>query len=169
MHSSSTIDFGEINSKQLRDVLGRFATGVTVVTSIGDEGSPVGLVVNSFSSVSLEPPLILWSIGLNSPSHRAFCTHPGFAVNVMGVDAKDETLRFCTPSDNKFDGVEWWAGKHGVPVLSNALATLECATEQRIVSGDHEIFIGRVLRVDVREGSPLLFHRGQFTEIGQVL
>ncbi|WP_424934254.1 flavin reductase family protein [Amaricoccus macauensis] len=162
-------DFTQIDPRTLRDVFGCFATGVTVVTSCGTNGAPVGLVVNSFSSVSLDPPLILWSIDLKSPSHDAFCAHPGFAVNIMGADAKEETLRFCKPSEDKFAGVDWYPGHHDVPVLSNAVATLECRTEQRIHSGDHEIFIGRVLRVDQRDGAPLIFHRGRFAEIGQAL
>ncbi|CUH68045.1 FMN reductase (NADH) NtaB [Thalassovita gelatinovora] len=169
MHATITTEPDLIDARKLRDVFGSFATGVTVVTSIGENGAPVGLVVNSFSSVSLDPPQILWSIGLSSPSHKAFCTHPGFAVNVMGADHKDETMRFCTPSEDKFKDVDWWAGNHGVPVLSNAVATLECETEKRIVSGDHEIFIGRVLRVDSRDAAPLIFHRGQFAQLGQSL
>lgn len=155
-----------LDGRLLRDVFGCFATGVTVVTSLGDEGRPVGLVVNSFSSVSLDPPQILWSIGLNSPSREAFCKHEGFAVNIMGAASKDETMRFCTPSDDKFADVDWWAGHFGVPVLRSALATLECRTEQRIISGDHEIFIGRVLRVDHQDVEPLLFHRGKFAQLG---
>lgn len=162
-------DFTPLDARTLRDVFGCFATGVTVVTSRATNGAPVGLVVNSFSSVSLDPPLILWSIDLKSPSHAAFCAHPGFAVNIMGADAKDETMRFCKPLEDKFAGVDWYPGRHNVPVLENAVATLECQTEQRIHSGDHEIFIGRVLRVDQRDGAPLIFHRGQFAQIGQAL
>lgn len=139
---------------------------MTVVTSVGENGKPVGLVVNSFSSVSLDPPQILWSIGLKSPSRRAFCEHAGFAVNIMGADSKEETLRFCTPSEDKFADVDWSPGHFGVPVLHSAIATLECRTEQRIISGDHEIFIGRVLRVDHQDLAPLLFHRGKFAQLG---
>ncbi|KUP94527.1 flavin reductase family protein [Tritonibacter horizontis] len=166
---SDDTELDQIESRLLRDVFGCFATGVTVVTSLGDTGRPVGLVVNSFSSVSLDPPQILWSIGLNSPSRDAFCAHEGFAVNIMGADAKDETMRFCTPAEDKFAGVDWWAGHFGVPVLRSALATLECRTEKRIISGDHEIFIGRVLRVDHQDVAPLLFHRGRFAEMGPAL
>lgn len=169
MTAPCTNDFAPLDGRRLRDVFGCFATGVTVVTSVGEDGAPVGLVVNSFSSVSLDPPLILWSIALGSPSHDAFCKHPGFAVNVMGADAKDETLHFCKPSDDKFAGIDWRAGHHGVPVLGNAVATLECETDQRILSGDHEIFIGRVIQVDYRDADPLIFHRGKFAQIGQAL
>lgn len=157
------------DARKLRDVMGCFATGVTVVTSLGNEGVPVGLVVNSFASVSLNPPQILWSISLDAPSRAAFCDHPGFAVNVMGSEAKASTLRFAARSRDKFDGVDWRPGVHGVPVLDQALATLECETEKRIVSGDHEIFIGRVIQVDHRDGDPLIFHRGRFAQLGQSL
>lgn len=169
MTKATPLDQMPVDARQLRDVLGCFATGVTVVTTLGDGGAPVGLVVNSFSSVSLDPPQILWSIALSAPSRGAFARHPGFAVNVMGAEAKDETLGFARPSADKFAGVDWAPGVHGVPVLGAALATLECEVEQRIISGDHEIFIGRVVKIDARDGAPLIFHRGQFAELGQAL
>jgi flavin reductase (DIM6/NTAB) family NADH-FMN oxidoreductase RutF len=158
-----------IDGRRLRNVFGCFATGVAVVTSVGPDGAPVGLVVNSFSSVSLDPPLILWSIGLGSPSRGAFDAHPGFAVNVMGAQTKDETMQFCTPGQDKFAGVDWRPGHYDVPVLASAVATLECRTEDRILSGDHQIYIGRVLQVDYRDADPLIFHRGKFAQIGQAL
>ncbi|WP_353475879.1 flavin reductase family protein (plasmid) [Salipiger sp. H15] len=157
------------DARRLRDVLGCFATGVTVVTSRGEGGAPVGLVVNSFSSVSLEPPQILWSLALDAPSRPAFRAHPGFAVNIMGAASKEATLRFARPGGDKFRDVDWRPGVHGVPVLADALATLECETETRIESGDHEIYIGRVLRIDARDGDPLIFHRGQFAQLGGTL
>ena len=158
-----------IDSRELRDVLGRFATGVAVVTAVGDEGRPVGMTINSFSSVSLDPPLVLWSIGLNAPSRDAFARYPSFAVNIMGVAAKDVTLQFATPAEDKFAGVDWAPGIDGVPVLSAALATLECSVEDRLTSGDHEIIIGRVRRIDQCDGAPLLFHRGKFASLGDHL
>lgn len=158
-----------IGPRRLRDVLGCFATGVAVVTTLGDGGAPVGLVVNSFSSVSIEPPQILWSLALSAPSRGAFMTHPGFAVNIMPSEAKDLTMQFARPSDDKFGGIDWRPGCYGVPVLGAALATLECRTERRIESGDHEIFIGHVLQLDQTDGSPLIFHRGQFADLGQAI
>lgn len=158
-----------IDPRALRDVLGCFATGVCVVSSIGDNGAPVGMTINSFSSVSLDPPLILWSIGLKTPSRSAYQTHPGFAINIMGTDAKDLALNFARPSDDKFADVDWSPGHHGVPVLNDALAVLECSVEERIAAGDHEVFIGRVARMSRKDGAPLLFHRGSFAEIGAAL
>lgn len=159
----------DFDARALRDVLGCFATGVTVVTTLAPDGAPVGMVVNSFSAVSLDPPLILWSIGLGSPSHQSFIEHPGFAINIMGEASKDQTMQFARPSDDKFAGVDWAAGKHDVPVLTDAVATLECATEQRIPAGDHEIFLGRVLRIKQSDGDPLLFHKGKLATIGALL
>lgn len=158
-----------MDTRAFRDVLGCFATGVAVITTLGDNGAPVGLAVNSFSSVSLDPPLILWSISLAAPSLGAFRAYPGFAVNIMGAHAKQETLNFATPSENKFDGVEWTPGHDGVPLLGSAVAMIECRTEQRMPGGDHEIILGRVKDFARREGGPLLFHRGQFAEIGNLV
>ncbi|MDB2407866.1 flavin reductase family protein [Jannaschia sp.] len=158
-----------IDPKDLRNVLGCFATGVCVVTSVGDEGKPVGMTINSFSSVSLDPPLILWSIGLNAPSRGAFERHPSFAVNIMGESAKNTTLNFATPSEDKFNGIDWTPGHDGIPVLGEAMAVLECEVEDRIISGDHEIYIGRVVRIDQNDDDPLLFHRGKFASLGPLL
>ena len=158
-----------IDPRELRDVLGCFATGVCVVTTVGDEGRPVGMTINSFSSVSLDPPLILWSIGLNTPSRSAFQTHGSFAINIMGADAKDTSLNFARPSDDKFANIEWSDGYRGIPVLREAMAVLECSVENRIITGDHEIFIGRVIRIDQSDGEPLLFHKGKFASLGDAL
>lgn len=156
-----------INPIDLRATLGRFATGVTVITTLGDEGAPVGLSVNSFSSVSLDPPLILWSLALTSPSLSAFRTHASFAVNILCVDSKDLALHFATPSSDKFAGIEWDPGHHGVPVLREAAAVLECDTSQRIGAGDHEIYLGHVRRIRREDKRPLVFHGGQFLRLGE--
>ncbi|MEP1536207.1 MAG: flavin reductase family protein [Paracoccaceae bacterium] len=158
-----------IDPRELRNVLGCFATGVCVVTTVGDEGRPVGMTINSFSSVSLDPPLVLWSIGLNTPSRSAFQSHGSFAIHIMSDAAKDTSLKFARPSDEKFKGVDWKKGINGVPVLNDALAVLECKIENQIIAGDHEIFIGRVLRIDQNDGEPLLFHKGGFASLGSAL
>lgn len=156
----------KIDPRELRNALGCFATGVCVVTTLGDDRVPVGMTINSFSSVSLDPPLVLWSIGLNAPSRSAFQDHGCFAINIMGAGAKDLTMQFARPSEDKFAGVAWAAGHNGVPVLADAMTTLECHVEDRIITGDHEIFIGRVVNISHGEGEPLLFHRGRFATIG---
>ncbi|MEP5155364.1 flavin reductase family protein [Planktotalea sp.] len=159
----------KIDPRALRDVLGCFATGVAVVTSVGDEGKPVGMTINSFSSVSLDPPLVLWSIGLETPSRSAYAAHPSFAINIMCAQSKELSLHFARPSEDKFAGIDWRPGIDGVPVLDAALATFECTVEDRIVSGDHEIFIGRVMSMGQREADPLLFHRGKFAHLGELV
>ncbi|MCY3877088.1 MAG: flavin reductase family protein [Rhodobacteraceae bacterium] len=150
----------------MRDVLGHFATGVAVVTTCGNDARPVGLAVNSFSSVSLDPPEILWSIASAAPSRTAFERHGAFAVNVMPEEDKDRILQFARPSDNKFDGVPWRRGRCEVPVLDSAIATLECDTKQMIPCGDHHIVVGSVRAIDSRDGNPLVFFRGRFTSLG---
>ncbi len=166
MHSQYPAPF---DARALRDVLGRFATGVTVITTCGDDGLPIGLVVNSFASVSLDPAEILWSIVSKAPSRPAFENHGAFAVNIMAEADKEETLRFAQPIENKFEGVSWRRGWRDVPVLDNALATLECDVKQMIPSGDHHIMVGSVRAIDSREGDPLVFFRGQFTSLGTAI
>lgn len=155
-----------LDPREFRDVLGCFATGVTVVTTCGDDGAPVGLAVNSFASVSLDPAEILWSITSSAPSRSAFETCGAFAVNIMGEQDKESTLQFARPSDDKFGGVAWKRGWRDVPVLTSALATLECDVKQMIPCGDHHIVVGSVRAIDRRDGDPLLFYRGQFASLG---
>ncbi len=164
MHSPYPVPFDE---GELRDVLGRFATGVAVVTTCGNEAAPVGLTVNSFASVSLDPPEILWSINSGAPSRTAFEQHGAFAVNVMPEEDKDRVLQFARPNDDKFEGVSWRRGWRELPVLENAIATLQCEIKQMILCGDHHIVLGSVMSIDSREGNPLVFFRGQFTTVDQ--
>ncbi len=166
MHSAYPPTF---DATELRDVLGRFATGVAVVTTCGDEGAPVGLAVNSFASVSLEPPEILWSIVSTAPSRPAFEQHGSFAVNVMAEGSKDQTLQFARASDDKFGGVAWKKGWRDVPVLDDAIAILECDIKDMIQCGDHHIVVGSVRSIDCKDGDPLVFFRGQFTALGSAI
>lgn len=166
MHSTYPPPF---DTRELRDVLGRFATGVTVITTRGAEGQPLGLAVNSFASVSLNPAEILWSIVSEAPSRSSFESHGAFAVNIMSEVDKEQTLRFAKPIDDKFDGVDWQPGWREVPVLDNALATLECDVKQMIPCGDHHIVVGSVRSINSREGDPLVFFRGGFTSLGTAL
>jgi flavin reductase (DIM6/NTAB) family NADH-FMN oxidoreductase RutF len=159
----------ELDPMALRNVMGQFATGVTVVTTVGPDGAPVGMAANSFVSVSLDPPLILWSIGLQAHSLAAFRGHTAFAINILCAGSKDLALRFARPSEDKFAGVAWTSGYAGVPVLQGAGAVLQCRTEQRLPGGDHEIYIGRVMDFHQDEKSPLLFHNGKFAKMGEFL
>lgn len=146
----------------LRNALGQYATGVAVVTTLDAEGRPTGLTVNSFASVSLDPPLVLWSLALTSACIPAFenCSH--FAVNVLTADQVALSNRFATNGIDKFAGVEWSAGLGGAPVLAGVGAVFECRNQARHPGGDHTIFIGRVERFAHGEVAPLVFHAGRY-------
>lgn len=152
----------------LRNVFGQFATGVTVITTLAENGNPVGLAANSFSSVSLEPALVSWNLALQAPSLSAFRQHRHFAINILCAASADLAMNFSRPSDDKFASVDWTPGVQGVPVLNRAAAVLECETHSQIEAGDHEIFIGKVLNFRGDEDkAPLLFFRGKFAQLGE--
>ena len=152
--------------RDFRTALGVFATGVTVVTIAGPDGSPIGLTCNSFNSVSLSPPLVLWSLSLRSPNLSNFLQAPHFAVNVLAADQIAVARRFAQSIANKFEGVSYQPGLGGAPLLEGTAAHLECRNETRYYSGDHVIFIGHVLRYSWRDCVPLLFFQGRYTKPG---
>lgn len=153
---------GRIDSRRLRDALGRFATGVTVVTTRGPDGRLEGLTANSFSAVSLDPPLVLWSLKRNSQALANFQRSGFFAVNVLAASRTDLSHRFATPAADKYAGVEATPGLGGCPLLPDPLAVFECATERQIDGRDHVIFVGRVHRLALRDGEPLTFNQGRY-------
>jgi flavin reductase (DIM6/NTAB) family NADH-FMN oxidoreductase RutF len=146
--------------RDLRRALGQFATGVTVVTTLSPDGRRVGLTANSFTSVSLDPPLLLFCLDRAAPSLPAFvdCTH--FAVNVLAADQHHLSRQFATPSEDKFAGVEVEEGPGGVPLLEGALARFTCRHVEHREAGDHLIFIGEVEAYEAFENEPLVFHSG---------
>jgi flavin reductase (DIM6/NTAB) family NADH-FMN oxidoreductase RutF len=150
------------DTRRARDIMGNFPTGVIVVTTIGEDGRPVGLTINSFSSVSLEPPMVLWSLALRAPSLVAFRASNVFALNILSKDQLDLCKSFAKPSTDKYACVEYCQGGAGLPLLSGAVAHIECRTVARYPGGDHEIYLGEVAAMDGFERDPLLFHRGQF-------
>lgn len=152
----------EVEGKPLRRALGRFATGVTVVTTLGSDGRREGLTANSFSAVSLDPPLVLWSLGLRAPSLPGFRAAGHFVVNVLSRDQSALSRHFATPSPDKFAGIPFLPGLAGCPILADSLAVFECRTETVIEGGDHVIFIGRVVHAHHREGEPLIFAGGRY-------
>ena len=161
----TTIHETELSARELRDTLGCFPTGVAIATTIGTDGQPVGLTINSFNSVSMDPALILWSLCNNAPSFEAFKTHGAFAINILSSEQQDVCTQFARPAEDKFAGIAWYAGHKGIPVLDNVLVTLECDTYNAVEGGDHEIFIGQVRRVRRTESEPLVFHRGQLVAL----
>ncbi|MFC3321318.1 flavin reductase family protein [Mesorhizobium cantuariense] len=142
----------------LRNAFGRFATGVTVVTA-GTAGGPLAITANSFSSVSLDPPLVLWSIGRHSRRFDAFASAAHYAIHVLAQDQADLCWRF-SKSGSDFAGLDLAWNAHGVPLLPRALARFECSVADRFPAGDHMILLGRVLELETQDGSPLLFAGG---------
>ena len=154
----------EEDRRNLRHALGRFATGVTVITTRSCEGESVGLTINSFSALSLDPAMVLWSLRKESPSLPVFARSGHFAVNVLAAEQCDISNRFAMPADDKFAGLECESGLGGCPVISESLARFECHTDRQIEAGDHVIFIGRVERFAFREGDPLIFSAGRYCQ-----
>ncbi len=149
-----------LEARDFRSVLGSFTTGVVVVTTVGEDGRPIGLTVNSFNSVSIDPPLILWSLALKSPSLAAFRLNAFFAINILAADQEALCRQFATPAADKFRDVTFDTGVTGVPVLHGTAAHLECRTFARYPGGDHEIYVGEVTAVQDHGSPPLVFHRG---------
>jgi flavin reductase (DIM6/NTAB) family NADH-FMN oxidoreductase RutF len=150
------------DTRAFRNALGHFATGIAVVTTLGREGQPLGLTVNSFNSVSLDPPLILWSLARHLPLRPDFeaCEH--YAVNVLAEDQQWLSRRFAGREADKFAGVVVDLGLGGVPLLAGCCARFECRNTVRHPGGDHLVFISEVLRFDRAERAPLLFHGGAY-------
>jgi flavin reductase (DIM6/NTAB) family NADH-FMN oxidoreductase RutF len=148
--------------RDFRSALGSFATGVTICTTRGREGEPVGLTVNSFASVSLDPPLILWSQSLYAESLPAFQEASHFVVNVLAADQVALAKRFAGDHDNRFLDVEHIVPEHGAPVIAGCAAHFECRNEARYYGGDHIIFLGRVERYAHTRKPPLMFCRGRY-------
>jgi flavin reductase (DIM6/NTAB) family NADH-FMN oxidoreductase RutF len=152
---------GNFDPLDLRRAMGGFATGVTVVTSRGPSGQVAGITVNSFCSVSLEPPLVLWCLALSAPSLPVFSGASHFAIHVLAADQAALSLRFSRPAPDKFAGLQYVDGLGGVPLLDGAAVRLECSHEHAYESGDHLILIGRIQRYCYSECTPLLFHGGR--------
>ena len=150
---------------EFRNCLGKFATGVTVVTCADADDNPCGVTANSFSSVSLDPPLILWNIAKVSHSLRAYLDAPHFAINVLGDDQLDLSAHFANTDHTLFDSVDYKRSENGIPILSNTLARLECSTQQVHDSGDHFIIVGQVERFRSNNRPPLLFFGGRYREL----
>ncbi|MBM3390814.1 MAG: flavin reductase family protein [Betaproteobacteria bacterium] len=155
----------ENDHRALRDALGAFATGVTVVTALDRDGRAIGLTVNSFNTVSLEPPLILWSLSRASPSLAAFRAASHFAVNVLAAGQQAVSERFARRGADRFAGIEWQSGLGGAPLLTGCCAVLECRNEVQHEGGDHLIFIGRVERFGRSEAPPLVYHGGRYRSL----
>lgn len=156
-------------AQALRQALGRYATGVAILTCRDAAGAPLGLTVNSFAALSLDPPLVLWSLRRASASLAAFEAAPHFAVNVLAETQVDLSRRFASPQADKFAEGAWAGGLGGAPVLAGCAAVFECEVASRQVAGDHVLFIGRVLRLADLSVAPLLFQGGHYRMLGEIL
>lgn len=160
-HSSWGND--DLSPRTLRQLLGNYPTGVAIVTTRSPEGRAVGLTINSFASLSLEPPLVLWSLVNHSPSLAVFrdCKH--FAIHILASEQGELAMRFANSKiTDKFEGIATTETEAGVPVLDTALTTLLCSHDHNRHVGDHLLLIGQVQRTANRPGQPLVFHGGQF-------
>lgn len=159
-------EFEKLDQNLFRRACGAFATGITVATVLGRDAKPHGLTANSFSSVSLDPPLVLICVAHQAATHGPFSSASSFAINILGESQKDLSVRFASSHPNRFEGLEWTLGVVGAPILLESLAVIECEMREKIAAGDHTIFLGEVRKVVVREGKPLLYHAGKYLEIG---
>jgi len=157
------------DSLELRCTLGAFATGITVISIIDADGKPQGITVNSFNAVSLNPPLILWSLAFDTFNFEAFQTAKRFAVNILAEDQVAISERFASPLNDKFAGLKVSAGLGSVPLLDGCVAALECLTETTYPGGDHIIILGLVERLHRYTRSPLLYHNGNYMAVGRQL
>jgi len=152
--------------RALRDALGCFLTGVTVITSREADGTPRGFTANSFTSVSLDPPLLLVCIGKGALSHDVFTQAGSFAVNVLSEDQRDVSGLFASKSVDKFEVVDWREGSLGTPLIDQTLAWFECTPDQTVDAGDHTILIGRIQDFGLAEKRPLGYCRGNYVDLG---
>jgi flavin reductase (DIM6/NTAB) family NADH-FMN oxidoreductase RutF len=152
------------DKRDLRNALGSFGTGVTVVTSGNMQTRLVGVTANSFSSVSLEPPIVLWSLGSTSPSLDIFDATGRFVINILSLQQMDLSKRFSSNVQDKFEGIDFSKGLDGLPVLNDCVATIECKTIQRNVVGDHVLFLGQVEKYLYERKPTLLFCQGNYLQ-----
>ena len=152
--------------RTLRDALGCFATGVTVVTCLDSQGKPAGLTVNSFTSVSLDPPLLLVCIAKPAASAAALIAAPNFAINVLQTGQQPASIRFSTRDEDRFGATPWSCGEAGAPILKDSLGVFECERFAVYDGGDHHILVGQVVKASFDAGvDPLLFFRGRYRRL----
>ncbi len=163
MHETNAVRLvSDFRSDDFRRCLGEFVTGVTVITTIAPDGKVYGLTANSFSSVSLDPPLILWSLRLNATNFGIFSTAEHFVVNILADDQVHISNQFAKSGPDRFNGVEHALSADGVPLLHGCLAHLECRNEMTYPGGDHVVFIGRVMRIAQASKTPLALRGGKY-------
>jgi flavin reductase (DIM6/NTAB) family NADH-FMN oxidoreductase RutF len=156
------------DTRLLRNAFGRFATGVAVATAIDPDGQPIGLTINSFSAVSLNPPLVLWCLDNTSHNLEAFRRASHHAISILAAGQAEVSTRFATWPVDRFVGLPWRPGAGGAPLLDGCCASFEVANEAAHLAGDHTIFVGRVERFNETAGlAPLIFHSGQYRKLSE--
>ena len=151
-----------LDSREIRDIIGHFATGVTVVTTRDGAGSPFGLTVNAFTSLSLNPPLVVVCIDKAAQCYSCFEESKVFAVNVLSEDQEELSRRFATKGIEKFGEIKWHRGENNVPLLDGSIGTIECKIVNSYEGGDHTIYLGEIVSANASEDRPLLFFKGKY-------
>ncbi|MFL6080729.1 MAG: flavin reductase family protein, partial [Ornithinibacter sp.] len=159
VESQKAVEASRFDVRDLRRALGQYATGVTVMTTVDADGTWFGMTANSFTSVSLNPPLVLWAAAKSSPSRAAFEQSPRFAVNVLASDQHHLSRQFSASGTDKFDGVRVLPDV-GLPLLEGTVARFVCRRTERVEAGDHVVFFGEIESYDAPGGEPLVFHSG---------
>lgn len=156
-----------MDAAQFRQLLGRFATGVTILTTRLHDGRPAGMTVNSLASVSLEPPLLSACIARTAELYQPLMAAPGFVVNILEASQEILARRFAGSHPDRFEGAGHRDSPGGFPILDGALAWMECTPHATLPGGDHTILVGRLLHGGTTEGAPLVYYRGGYTDLGR--
>jgi len=154
-----------VDAREIRNVMGHFATGVTVITTKDTAGKPFGLTVNSFTSLSLNPPLVIVCVDKTVDCYSCFDDSKVFAVNVLNEDQEELSRRFATKGLEKFEGIQWRMGENGSPLLDGVIGAIECKVTQSYEGGDHTIFLGEILSATAKGDRPLLFFKGKYIRL----
>jgi len=162
---TTTKKLSNFDPKAFRRALGNFATGVTIITTRSPDGTNIGVTASSFSSLSLDPPLILWSSIKDTPSCKVFESASHFAVNILASDQIEMSNHFARQQEDKFAGIVWQEGIGGSPIFPDCAGRFQCETHNKLDGGDHWIFIGKVLAFDDFGRSPLCFHQGSYSMV----
>ena len=157
-----------ITPELLKRAFGSFPTGITIVTASTASNNPVGFTASSFTSVSLDPPLLLICIDHRSDNLDVFRSATHFGVNVLAENQADLSSRFATEIEDRFDGVAWSASTHGTPMIDHALSSFDCALEAIHTAGDHDILIGRIVGLETKEGPALGYFRGKYGRFNEI-
>ncbi|MGD0772108.1 MAG: flavin reductase family protein [Candidatus Solibacter sp.] len=154
-----------VTGAEFRRACGRFATGVAIASVADSEGTPHGLTVSSFTSVSMDPPLVLICLGHAVSAIHHFRAASHFGINILAAEQRALSERFARKGHDRFDGLAWNAGENGVPLLSGVLAAIECAIHRIVPMGDHDIVVGEMVRAQVHEGEPLIHFSGGYRKL----